>query len=155
MDAESHCWEHRYSGQRHQAVWRVATGFRLPGSALETVSGCNVVGVCEVEPSSQTRSPSKTTHQSPASLPKEEGPLPNVEDIDTILEPAVGEVSRVRLSLAGQGNILGGVDCTVVGGHHNDRRSCGKYQGRKVSSDHDLPRTLRVLLHTSSWFCPL
>lgn len=71
------------------------------------------------------------THQSPALLPKEEGPLPNVEDIDTILEPAVGEVSRVSLSPAGQGNILGGIDCTVVGEHHNDRRSCGKYQGRR------------------------
>ena len=71
-----------------------------------------------------------------------------MEDIDTILEPAVGEVSRVCLSLAGQGNILRGVDCTVAGGHHNDRGSWEKYQGRKVSSAHSgIPRTLRAFLH--------
>lgn len=69
-----------------------------------------------------------------------------MEDINAILEPAVGEVSRVCLSLAGQRNILGGIDRTVDGGHHNDRRSCGKYKGRKMSSAHGLPRTLRALL---------
>ena len=48
------------------------------------------------------------------------GAPPNVEDIGAVLEPAVGEVSRVCLSPAGQRNILGGIDCAVLGGHHDD-----------------------------------
>lgn len=88
----------------------------------------------------QTGSPSHATRQSPVSTT-----LPNVEDIDAILEPAVGEVSGVCLSLASQRNILGGIDCAVVGGHHNDRRPCGK-QSRKMTSAPHLPRILGALL---------
>lgn len=43
-----------------------------------------------------------------------------MEDVGAVLEPAVGEVSRVCLSSAGQRNILGGIDCAVLGGHHDD-----------------------------------
>lgn len=57
-----------------------------------------------------------------------------MEDIDAVLEPAVGEVSRVRLSLAGQGNILGGIDRAVLGGHGNDWGSCRGAQGEGGAS---------------------
>lgn len=71
---------------------------------------------------------------------------PNVEYIDAVLEPAIGEVSGVRLSPAGQGNILGGIDRAVLGGHHNDWGTCGGAQGERGASGHSPPRTLRSLL---------
>lgn len=74
----------------------------------------------------QPRGSSKTAHQFPTPTPRAS---PNMEDIDAVLEPAIGEVSRVRLSPAGQGNILGGIDRAVLGGHHDDWGSCGEAEG--------------------------
>lgn len=79
---------------------------------------------------------------------------PDVEHIGAVLEPAIGEVSGVRLSPAGQGNILGGVDRAVPGGYHDDGGTCGGAQGEGGASAHSLPRTLRSL-QQFFWICLL
>lgn len=48
--------------------------------------------------------------------------LPEVKNICVPLEPAIREVGRVGLGLAGQEGILGDVDSDVLWGHHNYRR---------------------------------
>lgn len=69
-----------------------------------------------------------------------------MEDIGAVLEPAVGEVGRVRLGPAGQQNILGGIDRAVLGGHHDDWGSCeGGAQGERGPQPR-LPGTLKSLL---------
>lgn len=50
--------------------------------------------------------------------------VPEVEDVAAALEPGVGEVSWVRLSLARQEGILGDVNGDVLRRHHDDGRPC-------------------------------
>lgn len=117
----------------------MACSHRLPSTRIRT-RDCKRLqrDMCEEESSPQASSTSRDYSSIPClHYPRDRLPLPNVEDIDAILEPAVGKVGRVCLSPAGQGNILGDIDCTVVGGHHNDGGPCGNYQSRKVSSAHD------------------
>lgn len=45
--------------------------------------------------------------------------LPEMKNICVPQEPAVSEVGRVGLSLAGQEGILGEVDCDVLRGDHD------------------------------------
>lgn len=47
-----------------------------------------------------------------------------MEDVAAALEPGVGEVSWVRLSLACQEGILGDVNGDVLRWHHDDGRPC-------------------------------
>lgn len=54
--------------------------------------------------------------------------VPEVEDIAAALEPGVGEISWVRLSLARQKGILGDIDGDVLGWHHDDRWPCSVKQ---------------------------